>query len=146
MWGPGGRLNWEFSPKSTGSRARSRAGLCRGQRGSQLRRTDAVWLPCGRGSRAAAALGCWVLAKAPKRRWSPPGWLLRARREQQTREAISPVLGEHELPEQGAESPRHPWRARIPAHTGLSHAGVKDLIFFLFFSRAAMTCHVKAFY
>lgn len=82
----------------------------------------------------------------------PPGWLWRAQWGQQAGEQLTLSWGTTNSWSKvlsASEYPCHPWRVRILPHTGLSHSGVTDLIFFLLFffsSRAAMTCHVKAFY
>lgn len=83
----------------------------------------------------------------------PPGWLHGAQREQQTRKAISPVRGEPELLQQGAERlrvPPAPSESEDPGSHRIKPFGSNRFdfffTFFFFFPRAAMTCHVKAFY
>lgn len=95
----------------------------------------------------------WILRKALERHQIPPGWLQRAQWGQQAPEAINPVLRGHELLEQGAEClwiPLAPLESEDPGSHWIKPFGSNrfDFSFFIFFSlsRAAMTCHVKAFY
>lgn len=135
VWGPGGRLNWESSPKHTGSGVRTVAGLCRDQHRSQLRRMDAAWVLRGQGLRAVAALGWWVLRKAPKGHWSPPR-LAGHTENGKLIKAISPVLGDHKVLEWGAEClwiPLAPLESEDPGSHRIKPFGSNRFDFYFFF-------------
>lgn len=143
VWGPGGQLNWESSLKWTGNHPWNVLGAEQGP-----------WLGWIVGSIAASSVAWmdgWMDWMGPRVKGSSsPGVTSFKKSSKKTSE--SPQVGcmchtqnsklirqlalcwrNHELSERGAEHfgiPQHPWRVRIPPHTGLSHSRITDLIIF----------------